>query len=144
MPTSVASTTTIIPEGLSYGFALHNTIGYLPRVSTALTIPVIRPVQKQIERTKNNAGEIRETLLLRLNAKETKGIVVRRNTASIDNGTMHNGFANKTPAKLRMSVYVRSIWNLSACGVCVSLINFSGWCFSTNIFQYAIQYLRLM
>ncbi len=70
----------------------------------ALTIPVIRPVQKQIERMKNKAGEIRETVLSRLKAKETKGIVVRRNAASIDNGTIYHSFTKKTPGKLRMSV----------------------------------------
>lgn len=69
----------------------------------ALTIPVIRPAQKQMERMKNKAGETRATLLLRLNANETNGIVVRKNAASIDNGAMHNIFANKTPGKLRMS-----------------------------------------
>ena len=68
-----------------------------------MNIPVIRPVQKQMERMKNKAGEIKVTVLSRLKAKETKGIVVRRNTASIDNGTIHHSFAKKMPGKLRTS-----------------------------------------
>lgn len=75
-----------------------------PLVSTALIIPVVRPAQKQSDRIKNNAGDTRETILLRLNAKETKGIVVRRNAADIDNGTMKNGFVIKMPGKLSMSI----------------------------------------
>lgn len=75
-----------------------------PRVSMALIIPAARPAQKQSDRMKNNAGDTRETILLRLNAKETKGIVVRRNVASIDNGTTNNDFAIKMPGKLSISV----------------------------------------
>ena len=47
----------------------------------------MRPAQKLSDRRKNNTGEIKEMLLLRLNAKEMKGIVVRKNALRRDTGS---------------------------------------------------------